>query len=126
MSHPPFTTVFQALNYFIHSNPARQRELNILELDGGCKPNFEQFSGGHPQDLWASVCKGIQRMLDNVRDAERVAFELYYLHKAPEHMGKQDIAKELGLSTRVFNRMINNLEDELIRRDLVQPPDFWQ
>lgn len=126
MRSHPFSSVHQALNYFMYSNPARSRELNIIEPEGGCKPSFEQFSGGHPQDLWASVCKALQGVLEDSRHAERVAFELYYLHKAPEHMGKKEIAKEMGIDPRAFGRMLNRLEDELIRRELVQPPDFWQ
>jgi hypothetical protein len=123
MSLPPFSTVFQALNYFLHANPARQKETCIIELDRGSKPIYEQFSGKYPADIWASVCKGIQRILSEWSEPHRLAFELYYLHKAKEHIGKKKIANKLNISQRSFRRMIEDLEDEFAKRQLIPPID---
>jgi hypothetical protein len=119
---PLFATVYHALNTFIACNPARARYFNLQEPEGGCKPDFAQFSGEHPHDVWAAICWAIKKVLKDCTRQEQIAFKLYFLKMAPEDQGRAEIAKTVGISENVFRWQKKKLEEYLIRRRLIAPP----
>ena len=121
-TEPLFVSVNQAIGYYLGANPARAKSLNLLEPEGGCKPAYEQFSGGHPADIWAKVCLAVQAVENQCSDKELLAFRAYWLKEAPE-FGKKQIASCLGISARCFKWQREMLEEELISRRLMWPPD---
>lgn len=126
MEATPFSNVFSAIAYYVCCNPARAKSLNILEPSGGCRRPATEFSGNHPNDIWVSVCHAVRRTMDSERGLYRAAFRMYYLD--PErHHNSESIARALSLSARTVRRKLNKmvalLEDELVRRELLPPPE---
>lgn len=113
----PFKSVYHALNYFLHTNPARPRFVYVLDDD---KP--EPTHGEYPDDLWASICLAIKRVRSDLSFKEKAAFDLFYLQKADEFTTRKEIARQLGISPRAFSRMFDELELELARRQLIELP----
>lgn len=117
-------SVFHAIAYFNHKNPARSKALNLFEP--------ERFIGAvhhaeSPNDIWACICLAITKTLKSVNDTEaRFAFEKYYLGDPVNAWSKEEIAQLLETSVRQVNRkirrIIDELEQELIRRNLLEPP----
>lgn len=122
----PFSSFHSALEFYILNNPARQRSHNPLEPTGGCKPAFKHFEGGHPDDIWASLARGLDQALAAVNALERRGFEAYWLKKAPPKWIWEDYAKHFHTDPRSFRRAVRRakerVEDEFARRELIDPP----
>lgn len=122
----PFFSVGQAITYFRFNNPARQRYVNLTEPDRLSSKGYEQFSGDHPADIWASVRYAISNVIN--QDPEPLAisiFALKFLGERDQQFYKSDIAKHLNLRekyvARVIGRLWDALDDELVRRELKEP-----
>lgn len=116
----PFSSVYHALSYYLHTNPARQRYVDVLNTD---RP--EPKHGEDPEDVWAVLCLAVQATKENLPYKEQIAFDLYYLNKARADLSKQEIAEKVGISKRAFVRMVEELEIQLVKRELIEPPSVW-
>ena len=119
-----FESVQQALAYYRYCNPARAIRLNLLEAEsrGGKQP--DHFSGQHSADIYASVVGAMQKVKKSYsRSVEKYFFYGYFELK----LDFDDIKKELLLSTKLANqlrnRMYEELERELIYRELMEVRD---
>lgn len=121
-----FDSVHQAIGFYSFCNPARARYINLFEPDRGSKPYAEAFSGNHPNDEWASIAAAVARVIDDTSDktATRV-FELYFPSARDGGYSKEVIARELGITlrhvSRLLRKILDELEEELIRRELLPP-----
>lgn len=124
----PFNSFNQAIKYVITKNPARQKYLNILEMEAGHKPIFPEFSGKHPNDIFASTIMALKKALGGANTTERKAFEGFYLSDKYSIRGVSGIAEDLSCSTRQVYKMKKKVEEEfekeLIRRELIKPQIF--
>lgn len=119
-----FSDVYQAVGFYSFGNPARARYINLFEADHGSAPASEQFSGEHPNDLWASIAAGVAKVLDNTGDSKATKiFEMYFPSSRDAGLPKEVIARELGISTRhvsrLLRRVLEDLEEELQRREIL-------
>lgn len=123
----PIKDVYHAIRWQQFKNPARAKQVNLLEQIRGSKPAHEQFSGLHPHDIYASVVAAIQSVLRRADGRERLVFELYHYRR----LNKHDIAREISRTYRTVDRILHSLherlEAELIWRELMQPESvkFW-
>lgn len=114
VSQLPFSSAGQALNFFHQRNPARQRYVNFFEPERGQKPQFPDFSGLSPTDVWASVANAIWRTLKDARAEERRAFELAFLNPdRARALAPEEIAAVLKVSTSTVYRYLRTLREEL-------------
>lgn len=120
-----FQTVNQALEWFNNNNPARSRYLNLIECEVRTKPVSNHFSGGHPADVWASICAALCKIIRQHGYRGQVIFNLLYRGDRTERLAKEDIANRFSVSKRQVNNLIrkilDDLEIELIRRELLPP-----
>lgn len=121
MTPARFDSVSQALAFYRYCNPARAIRLNLLEADsrGGKQP--DHFSGEHSADIFASVVGAMQRVKKSyTRSVERYFFYGYFELR----LDFDDLRKELMLSSKVANRLRNRmyeeLEKELVYRELME------
>lgn len=119
-----FSSVYEALAFFVYNNPARQRFTNLLEADSNTYIPAEEFSGDHPCDIWASIAHGIKATLG--RDTyRRTIFKMYFLSDG--YYSKELICMELGISLRKLNEILKSigqaLEQEFARRELLPSTD---
>lgn len=128
-----FERATQALAYYHHKNPARARSFNLLEPEQGNAPEVSHFSGDHPHDIWAKVCKAIQSTLNEFRGRnEGIAFYAYFIQETK--ISKETVAKGLNFRTdnegiassiRRVNRLLETVmsvfETELAVRGLMAP-----
>jgi hypothetical protein len=125
-----FMSVGQAISYFNNKNPARARSVNLLEPEFGNKQSAEHFSGNHPDDIYASVCHAIQRVLDMYGDRQVTRiFKLHWIGSREGCLAKEEIAKVEHMSVnrvrRILRDISSELEMELARRELMpNPEDF--
>lgn len=117
----PFKDTWDCINYLKRQNPARQKFCNIIEPKKGNKPEYEEFSGDHPYDLFASILQGIEDVLKGFGYYHRKTFEWYAL--SPEPVGLEEIAEKLGKSTNAVKKykykVLKELQEEFIRRELI-------
>lgn len=123
----PFPTLIAAIAYYRFSNPARQKFVNILDQEPRSHDKKPDFSGESPADIWSSVCRAIEKVHAATRPIEWEAFRLYYLDEdLAWKLGAEDIAKHLSISPKRVYRFLadtkEELEKELIRRELLKPP----
>lgn len=108
-----FTDLYQALNYFRYKNPARAKYVNILELETGANSYGDDFTGDHPNDIWASVAIAIKNILKQYNPEYQKAFILCDLNS--ERINPEEAAQDLGYSVRMINIMRAKIKDDLIR-----------
>lgn len=121
-----FENVFQAVGFFSFCNPARARYLNIFEPERGSQPVAEHFSGDHPHDTWASICKAIEKAINYTNsNYARDVFSLYFPSERDSGIGREEIANKLHLPvdyvSRILNDLLQELERELVVRELIPP-----
>lgn len=117
-----FKSVGQALAFFSYQNPARSRSINLLEIEHYLSSsNTGEFEN---DDVWASVCLGIKKVLID-SDIRTQKIFLYYYYQPSARVSPTDIAKHLNISDRRFyqlkRRFLDELEIELAHRGLIEP-----
>jgi hypothetical protein len=121
-----FSRVSQAIAYYVFSNPVRARSLNLIEPGGSCVRRWPEFSGQHPNDVWARVCLAVRDILAGQTIRDQLAFKLYYCDK-DRRWGWDDIAMQLNCSGRTVRRRVSAITEDLERlltaRGLLQPDD---
>lgn len=118
-----FTKVGQAIAYYRFRNPVRLKPLNIIEPD---QHGFDAPEDEDPAGTWASIALAIRKVVND--DPEPLAisiFALKFLGERDQQYYKTEIAKLLNLRerhvARVIGRLIDALDDELVRRELKDP-----
>lgn len=118
----PFQHTAQAIQYLRTKNPARQKYVNILEMEAGQKPTAEEFSGEHPSDIFASTLLGLKKAYADKKNQDVRLFELYYF---TDDYHLDNLAEKFDITPRHARKLIRNIrqdfEKELIRRELLQP-----
>lgn len=127
----PFVCVEAAITYYRFRNPARQKSFNPLDPERRKTDKKADFSGESPADVWASVCAAIVEITRECTWLEREVFRIYYLDEHLAHkVGAKDVALILGISKdkvyRILNSAREELERELVRRELLEPPPDGQ
>lgn len=126
MQQPRFKSLGFALAYFISHNPARAKYRNILEPEGGSSStSAEDGSGDSSLDLWADICKSIHKIMKcEGMEARRI----FWLRNAGDRTWQSapaDIAHMMRLDKRYVSRTLRRIseaiEDDLIRKGLVEP-----
>ncbi len=121
----PFKSFGQALAFFNCCNPARYRSINLLEPDRFKRYQAPDFDGENSKDVWASVAHAIAWTIDGVHPYERFGWTLRNLGPREKQMAVEEIAEIQQLHPRkvyrYLKRMNNDLEAELIRRELLAP-----
>lgn len=118
----PFQHTAQAIQYLRTKNPARQKYVNILEMEAGQKPTAEEFSGEHPSDIFASTLLGLKKACADKKNQDVKLFELYYF---TDDYHLDNLAEKFDITPRHARKLIRNIrqdfEKELIRRELLEP-----
>lgn len=118
----PFQHTAQAIQYLRTKNPARQKYVNILEMEAGQKPTAEEFSGEHPSDIFASTLLGLKKACADKKNQDVRLFELYYF---TDDYHLDALAEKFQITSRHARKLIKNIrqefEQELIRRELLEP-----
>lgn len=98
----------------------------MFEPDRGSRPTASQFSGEHPQDIFASVVGALVATQKefNKRSRQWQAFAAWYLDpNRDETMSKDDLAEEFGVKRRQLNRYLEQVMEhfhaELWERQLI-------
>lgn len=121
----PFKSVGSALRFLNTCNPARQRFPNLAEPEFGHRPGGDDFSGESPRDLWASVAAAVDQTLKDQPREWRVAWVLRNRGDSQGHLSVEEISDRLSLPIKVLYRILktiaDELEDELIARELLEP-----
>lgn len=121
-----FRKFYQAINYYLLCNPARQKYPNLFELESRPKPSYEQFSGLHPHDIWAQVSFAIQRGLDACDYRAALIFNRWWL-KIDEGVrpSMAEVAVDLHMSKSrcydLLHKAEDAIQDELAMRGLMDP-----
>lgn len=120
----PFQTLGQTLAFYNFKNPARQRFINLLEVEhSGTPVPEEDFSGRSKRDLWASIAVAIGRVLNSYPFDAKMAWCYRNLGDKSRQLSVEDIAKELGLRRGIVFRHLRAIDDalraELQRRELL-------
>jgi hypothetical protein len=112
----PFETVDQAIGFYLHNNPARQRFFNITEPDIGRSNVADDFTGHSPRDLWALILQSIRRTLTFHTPQEGQVFTRFYLDIDEEHfVPMAQICAEAGVSKSKGYRMLADVLESLGR-----------
>ena len=125
VSKPPFQSVYKAISFYLHNNPARQKFFNVCEPERAAHSNVaDDFSGESPRDLWVAVLQSIRRTLTFHTSTERAVFARFYCDISNASFKSMDeICKDLCISRssgyRALNDVLENLERELTRRRLL-------
>lgn len=121
----PFRSYAQAVAFINYNNPARQKFVNLLEIERGTKPSHEDFSGLTPRDLWASVVAGVKKVLKDYDYHHRLVWCLRNRGDTQKQLAAEEIAEVLNMQTRTIYRMLRrireDIERELVRRHLLDP-----
>lgn len=121
----PFKSFGQALAFFNGCNPARYRSINLLEPDRFKRYQAPDFTGENSKDVWSSVAHAIAWTIEGVTADERQGWTLRNLGPREKQMAVEEIAELQQLHPRkvyrYLKRMNNDLEAELIRRELLAP-----
>jgi hypothetical protein len=72
----PFSTRHEAINCFLHSNPARQKVFNPYEPEARGKPFYYEFEENHPERKWARILVCIRKVLRECRPIQAQAWIL--------------------------------------------------
>lgn len=120
----PFNSLGQVLVFYNFKNPARQRFLNLLEVEHSGSPAPElDFSGRSKRDLWASIAIAIGRTLNGYPFEAKLAWAYRNLGDKSHQLSVEDIARELGIKQRVVSRHLRAVDDALVaelkRRELL-------
>lgn len=120
-----FKSIFQAIAYYQNNNPARERRVNLLELDRKGNSYGMQFDGEHPADVWSSVVHSFQSVFSCYTHDQRSAY--LWLRFCPEELDRptrKEIGKKLSRNPNTIGRWIrqidDDLSDELKRRNLLE------
>jgi DNA-directed RNA polymerase specialized sigma24 family protein len=123
VSNAPFTSAGAAIAFYNTANPARIKSLNLLEPEShGTAP-----SPYAPEDLFAAVLLALLAACKNASPEARLSFVLRYIagRDRESQWAIEDIALFLHRSTKTIYRYLNaihdELERELIRRELLAP-----
>lgn len=124
----PFKSVGHALSYYNLQNPARARYVNFFEIERFQKAPAEDFSGESPRDIWAAIVLAIGRTVNGLDSDRYWAFIWRNVGDRAQQLSVEEIAGRLGRSPRTIRRYLrettDDLEDELIRRELVPPREY--
>lgn len=119
---PKFQTIDQAIAYYLHCNPARQKSINFFEPDRIKKNSAPQFSGNHPHDIFAIITIAINAELSKSSKIEKFIFEKYYY----ERVGATDIAQLAQISRQSVHNKIKkirkSIENRLISKNILPRP----
>lgn len=123
-----FQSVNAAIAYFKMSNPARQKSFDPLDPEPKSHDKKPDFSGESPADIWASVCKAVDKVYKAGTQLEQQVFWLYFLDpRWSRRLGAKDVAKVLRISPRRVYKILDDtredLEKELRYRELMPPDD---
>lgn len=137
-----FKNIFQAMAFYRRSNPCRgsSRSLSCFEPDQGS--SYRRVDN-HPHDVYAAIIGALVETQKQVSPEQYRVFALYHIGETVEVLdrtgipqevvttyGIHDTAKRLGVSKSTAFRHLIRVEDvldsELVRRELIQPPDFTE
>jgi len=120
----PFQRVGQAIAYYNTRNPARAKNINLLEPDTQYHPIGIDLDDS-PRDIWAAVCLAIHATLKQTDPISRDAFKRNALGAGETHLHPSELANILGVTPQIIYRKLrqvrNELEAELINRRLMPP-----
>ena len=119
-----FNSVGQALAFFSYQNPARAKSINLLEIE-----RFSHAGEFENEDVWASVCLAVKKVLSH-SDVRTQKIFLYYYYKPEARISAEHIWKHLKISDSRFyqlkRKLLEEIEQELINRGLMQPIDITE
>lgn len=102
--------------------------MNLLEPERGQKPQFEDFSGHSPNDLWASITLAITTVMKGLDHDRKWSFLWRNIGDRSRHLAAEEIAVRLRKSSRTIRRYLrevnDDLEKEMLRRFLIEPPEI--
>lgn len=110
----PFKSLGHALSFFNECNPARYKALNIFEPERGSRPQYDDFSGLSPRDLWAGVCFSIGYVLKRRAPHEIEAWRLRNIGPREKHLHADDIADKVHMSRSWVYRTLSEINDDLV------------
>lgn len=136
-----FNNIHEALSFYRSSNPCRRpnRSVTCYEPERGSKS--QDLVDNHPPDIHAAILGGIQACKARHKPEVYRAFALYHLgetkrvtdrtgipQEETELFGVAQIAERFGLQRSTIWRWLRkfeaDLDAELVRRELIPPPEF--
>ena len=120
-----FESLDEALKFFRDKKPARQKFVNVLELEISGRPTYENFSGEHPEDWHKEICGALKAVAKHLGRRKVEAFEYYQIYRFP----REEVAERYQVNSRTVGKWCWKVRDylieELIYRRLL-PPDYLE